>query len=135
VYITVVILTVMVALLLMVVILMQASKGGGLSATFGGSGEAMLSSRQAATVLHKVTIYLVTAFMLLCLLATLLSGRGNNEAVSVTSSALKQQTQANGFNANIPVLPPAPPGGGAPAGGSPAPAQPAPPAPAAPTGK
>lgn len=111
-YIFVLLVTILVAMLLMVVILMQASKGGGLSATFGGGGEAMLSTRQAATLLHKVTIYLVAGFMFLCLLATLLSGRGTGEAQSVTSGVLQQQNAASGFNPSIPVLPPETPGTG-----------------------
>lgn len=104
----VVLVTILVALLLMVVILMQASKGGGLSATFGGAGggDTMLSTRQAATALHKVTIYLVGSFMFLCLLATMLSGGGTGEVQSVTSSVLEQQSAASGFNPSIPVLPP-----------------------------
>jgi preprotein translocase subunit SecG len=113
VYITIVLLAILVAIFLMVIILMQSSKGGGLSATFGGAGgEAMLSSRQAATVLHKVTIYLVASFMALCLLATMLSGRGGGELRPVTSGALQEQSTASGFNASIPVLPPETPGTG-----------------------
>jgi len=104
-YYAVLVLTVLVAMLLMVVILMQASKGGGLSATFGGSGETMLSTRQAATVLHKLTIYLVGTFMFLCLLATLLSGRGTTDAVSPTSDLLRQQSAANSFSSKIPTQP------------------------------
>jgi preprotein translocase subunit SecG len=112
VYIFVVLVTILVALLLMVVILMQASKGGGLSATFGGGGgDTMLSTRQAATVLHKVTIYLVGSFMFLCLLATMLSGRGTGEAQSVTTNLLEQQSASSGFNPSIPVLPPDSPTG------------------------
>jgi preprotein translocase subunit SecG len=118
VYVAVVILTVLVAAVLVVVILLQSSKGSGLSATFGGAGgEAMLSSRQAATVLHKLTIYLVAVFMFLCLLATLISGRRDTGPVTVTSAALEENSST--FNPGIPVQPLPTPGaasGTAPAG-------------------
>lgn len=106
----VLILTVLVAALLMVVVLMQASKGGGLSATFGGAGgDSMLSTRQAATVLHKLTIYLVAGFMFLCLLATMISSRGRGDvAQPVTANVLQQQNAASNFNSNIPVVPEVP---------------------------
>jgi len=124
VYIAVVILTVLVAAILVVVILLQSSKGSGLSATFGGGagGEAMLSSRQAATVLHKLTIYLVALFMFLCLLATLISGRRDTGPQSVTSAALEESSST--FNPSIPVQPlPTPGAAGTPAEGA-APAAP-----------
>jgi preprotein translocase subunit SecG len=112
VYIAVLILTILVAAFLMAVILMQASKGGGLSATFGGGGgggDAILSSRQAATVLHKLTIYLVAGFLFLCLLATIISGRRDVAPQAATASALEAQsasaTAASTFNPSIPILP------------------------------
>jgi preprotein translocase subunit SecG len=107
VYTFVLILSVLTASLLMVVILMQASKGGGLSATFGGGGgDSMLSTRQAATVLHRLTIYLVAGFMLLCLVATMISsGSRGTVARPVTAGALEQQAVSSGFNASIPVVP------------------------------
>lgn len=112
-YIAVVILTVLVAAVLVVVILLQSSKGSGLSATFGGGagGEAMLSSRQAATVLHKLTIYLVAVFMFLCLLATLISGRRDSGPITVTSQALEESSST--FNPGIPVQPLPTPGNAA----------------------
>jgi len=110
VYTFVLILSVLTAALLMVVVLMQASKGGGLSSTFGGGGgDSMLSTRQAATVLHRLTIYLVAGFMSLCLLATVISGhRRSQGAQPVTADALQQQAQTSGFNAGIPVVPEVP---------------------------
>lgn len=106
-------LTIIVAILLMVVILMQASKGGGLSATFGGAGgESMMSSRQAATVLHKATIYLLSTFLLLCLAATMLSGRKGGDLQPVTARALQEQSATSSFSTEIPVIPELPAGTG-----------------------
>ena len=108
-YITILILTIIVAALLMAVILMQSSKGGGLSAMGTGTGsDTMLSSRQAATVLHKLTIYLVASFLFLCLLATVISGRRVVGPQLVTTDVLNAQTATetvSTFSTNIPVLP------------------------------
>jgi preprotein translocase subunit SecG len=107
VYIFVVLVTILVALLLMVVILMQASKGGGLSATFGGGGggDTMLSTRQAATVLHKVTIYLVADLHVPVPAGHHAVRPGQRRGPgSVTSSVLEQQSAASGFNPSIPKL-------------------------------
>ncbi len=106
-YALVVALSVCCAALLMVVILMQASKGGGLSGAFGGmgGGDTMLSTRQAASVLHKLTIYLVSGFLFLCLLATMLSRRGGSELVTATEQALQEQTAVSQFDDSIPVIP------------------------------
>jgi len=121
-YTIVFILAVLVAGLLMVVILMQSSKGDGLSSAFGGAGavNAAFSTRQAANALHKVTINLVAAFMVLSLLATVLSRNGSKESTGVvTREALEQQRVDSGFNESIPKLE-LPPTGSAPAGETPA---------------
>lgn len=121
-YTIVFILAVLVAGLLMVVILMQSSKGDGLSSAFGGAGavNAAFSTRQAANALHKITINLVAAFMVLSLLATVLSRNGSRESTGVvTREALEQQRVDSGFNESIPKLE-LPPAGGAPAGETPA---------------
>ncbi len=108
-YSLVIVLVVLVAALLMVVVLMQSSKGGGLAALGAGGGDAAFGSRQAATILHKTTIYLVSLFLFLCLLATMLSRRGGSgEVMTATSRALQEQATVQRFNENIPVVPEVP---------------------------
>lgn len=115
-YTIVFILAVLVAGLLMVVILMQSSKGDGLSSAFGGAGavNAAFSTRQAANALHKITINLVAAFMVLSLLATVLSRSRTESTGVVTKEALEQQRVESGFSESIPKL--ELPAAGAPAG-------------------
>ena len=57
---------VIICIFLVVVILLQSSKGGGLAGAFGGAGGmgAVFGGRGAATFLSKVTVVLVTLFML-----------------------------------------------------------------------
>ena len=115
------VLAVLVAGLLMVVILMQSSKGDGLSSAFGGGGGAVnaaFSTRQATNALHKVTINLV-AFMVLSLLATVLSRAPREGASVVTREALEQKRLETGFSESIPTLE-------LPVTGDPAPAETAP---------
>ncbi|MCA9783403.1 MAG: preprotein translocase subunit SecG [Candidatus Delongbacteria bacterium] len=116
------VLAVLVAGLLMVVILMQSSKGDGLSSAFGGGGGAVnaaFSTRQATNALHKVTINLVAAFMVLSLLATVLSRAPREGTSVVTREALEQKRLETGFSESIPTLE-------LPVTGDPAPAETAP---------
>jgi preprotein translocase subunit SecG len=79
-----------VSVLLVVAILMQASKGGGLAGIAGGSGGGatqMLGGRQAATMLHKVTVGLALVFGINALLLGGLS-RVGGEVRSVTLDAI-----------------------------------------------
>jgi len=81
---------IIISVLLVVAILMQASKGGGLAGIAGGmgaGGSSMLGGRQAATMLHKVTIGLALVFGINALLLGALS-RGSNDLHSVTLDAI-----------------------------------------------
>ena len=63
------VLHILVSALLCIVVLLQQSKGNGLAGAFGGAGagEALFGARGVTTILHKATIYLGAAFMLLSL--------------------------------------------------------------------
>ena len=61
---------VLVCVLLIVAVLIQSGKGGGLAASVGGglSSSSVLGGRAASTFLTKVTTYLASAFLVLCLI-------------------------------------------------------------------
>ncbi len=73
-------LTVLIAIvcvLLMVVVLIQNPKGGGLDATFGGKGaQQVLGAARSTDFMEKLTWYLFAALMILCLVTSLLVGKG-----------------------------------------------------------
>ena len=80
---------VLVSLLLIVGVLMQASKGGGLAGIAGGAAaQAAFGGRQAATLLHKVTIVLAVVFGINCLLLSVLS-KAHEQVRSVTQESLQ----------------------------------------------
>jgi preprotein translocase subunit SecG len=75
---------VLVSLLLVVVVLMQSSKGRGLAGIAGGAASsAVFGGRQAAGLLHKVTIGLALVFGINLLFLGVLS-RGRSTPHSVT---------------------------------------------------
>lgn len=87
---------IIISVLLVIVILMQASKGGGLAGLGGGlggpGGSQMLGGRQAATLLHKVTVGLALVFGINALLLGGLS-RTSSEPQSVTLEAIEQDQE------------------------------------------
>jgi preprotein translocase subunit SecG len=78
------VLHILVSILLCIVVLLQQSKGNGLAGAFGGAGagEALFGARGVTTILHRATIYLGAAFMVLSLLLVLTSGRGGGRSLS-----------------------------------------------------
>jgi preprotein translocase subunit SecG len=79
-----------VSILLVVVILMQSSKGGGLAGIAGGAAsQAVIGGRQAATLLHKVTIILALVFGVNLLFLGILS-KGRSTPKSVTQEQMQQ---------------------------------------------
>lgn len=86
---------------LAVIILLQAGKGGGLAAMGGGAAatDGVMGGRQATTVLTRATWSSGTAFMVLALVLSILSGRQQGQASSVIRPDLPQST------APAPVLP------------------------------
>ncbi len=69
------------ALALIGVVLMQRSEGGGLGiGGGGGGGGGLMSGRGAATALSKVTWALATAFLVVCLILTILGAQESGDA-------------------------------------------------------
>ena len=78
------VLHILVSVLLCIVVLLQQSKGSGLAGAFGGAGagEALFGARGVTTILHRATIYLGAAFMVLSLLLVLTSSRTGGSSLS-----------------------------------------------------
>ncbi len=103
--------------LLMLVILIQDTKGQGLGGAFGGGGAlttSMFGGRGAADFLSKATTYMGTAFLLLCVIMSLVRPPIATDRSIIMESVEQQQIPETG----LPLLPGAtpmlpPPGGGA----------------------
>ena len=69
------ILHVLICFALMLAVLLQAGKGSGLASALGGgmSSSSVLGGRSAATILTKATTILATAFMVSCLLQSMIT--------------------------------------------------------------
>jgi preprotein translocase subunit SecG len=63
------------ALLLIGVVLLQRSEGGGLGMGSGGGGGGVMSGRQAANALSKLTWIFATAFILTSIALTVIAAR------------------------------------------------------------
>lgn len=103
------VLHVIICIALTVVILLQSSKGGGLSGVFGGGGASsgtLFSGRGVASFLHKVTIGLASAFVILCLLLGSQIFKGQREAYddSLTRKA-RSQRKVSSSSSVIPAVP------------------------------
>ncbi len=99
------------AALLMVVILLQDSKGQGLAGAFGGGGGGATSffgARGASTFLSKATTYLGTAFLVLCIIMSMMrpSGAGEQRSIMMESAG---QTEEQAPSTGLPLLPGASP--------------------------
>ena len=89
---------VIVSILLVVAILMQSAKGGGLAGIAGGAASsAVFGGRQAATLLHKVTITLALVFGVNCMLLGALS-HGRSAPKSVTQEQMQDNQQQQSDN-------------------------------------
>ncbi len=105
--------------LLMVVILVQDSKGQGLGGAFGGGGGlsgAMFGGRGAADFLSKSTTYLGTAFLVLCIIMSLVRPPIEGGGQSIIMDSVDQQQQLIP-ETGLPLLPGATPNMPPPAGG------------------
>jgi preprotein translocase subunit SecG len=98
---------------LSIVILLQSGKGGGLAAMGGGgtATEGLLGGRQATTFLTRASWAAGGVFMVLALMLSILSSRGQQ-----ASSILQQDIQP--ATAPVPVLPEADVSPGVPLGGA-----------------
>lgn len=81
---------VVVAILLLVVVLMQRPKQEGLGAAFGAAVTDQAFGARTTDVLKKATVYFGTAFMVICLVLTILINRQHSEA----SESLKAENPA-----------------------------------------
>ena len=73
------------ALALIGLVLMQRSEGGGLGMGGGGGGGGVVSGRSAATALTKLTWWLGGAFMVACLVMTVLAAQNTADSSVVYS--------------------------------------------------
>ena len=101
---------VIVSVALAIVILLQSSKGGGMAGVFGGGGGAssgtLFSGRGVASFLHKITIALASAYLILCLILGSKIFKDQRQAVeqSLTQKARSQRT-ATSSSSVIPAVP------------------------------
>lgn len=68
------------ALCLVGIVLLQRSEGGGLGMGGGGGGDGVMSGRQAATALAKITWILAAAFLVTSMTLTVLAARQSAES-------------------------------------------------------
>ena len=97
---TLIMLHILICVALIIVVLMQSAKGEGLAGAFGGGGVsgAVFGGRGAASFLSRATTILAVAFMVSCLVLSVMSaGRsvlsGDETESAVTRAA--QQAQQN----------------------------------------
>ena len=84
-----IVLFVIACLAMILVILLQAGKGQGLAGAFGGAASgAVFGGRGAATFLSRTTTILAVAYMVLCLLISILY---KTESESARQSLIQQQ--------------------------------------------
>lgn len=76
-HVVIIVLTVIVAVLLIGIVLIQKSKGGGLSSQFGGASSVM-GVRQTNTFLEKATWSLISALVVLSILAAFTMPKATN---------------------------------------------------------
>ena len=90
------ILQVAIAVLMIVLVLLQKSDGDSLGGIGGGSGglNSVISSKSSANFLTKLTMCLVGAFMLNCLVLALISSKINNSNHLEIDKVIEQQNQA-----------------------------------------
>jgi preprotein translocase subunit SecG len=94
---------ILVCVALTIVVLMQSSKGGGLAGAFGGGGmTTAFGGRGVASFLSKLTTWLASLFMIICIGLTFLK-RHNVEQKSL----IKAEQQQSGAPAGsvLPLLP------------------------------
>jgi len=98
--------------MLMIIILMQASKGGGLSGAFGAMAQSDMAvgTRQAANILHKATIWLVTMFMVLTVVLVIIESPGTQMPRSITQERMGEAAPASDVLSGIPAVEPLQPG-------------------------
>jgi len=85
---------VIVCIFLCLLVLVQSDKGGGISSTLGGgfaSANTLLGAQDTANILTRGTTIFASAFMILCIILSLVLGHG--AAGKVDRSALKARAE------------------------------------------
>ena len=101
------ILHVLIAALLILAVLLQSGKGAGLASSLGGglSSSSVLGGRTAATFLSKTTSILATAFLVSCMLQSVIKIDHDDTPTTAMERALEQgDIPLSGFT---PFVPPA----------------------------
>src|SRR3989338_6852193 len=96
------ILQVIIAVVLVLLVLLQKSDGDSLSGIGGGSGgmNSIMSSRATANVLSKTTMFLISIFILNCLILASLSNASKKKTASELEKVIEEQ------NKSSPAVPP-----------------------------
>lgn len=87
------------ALLLIGVVLLQRSEGGGLGMGGGGAGGGVMSGRQAANALSKLTWIIASAFIVTSIALTVVAAR------NATGGSVVDQLPAASGEVSTPALP------------------------------
>jgi len=93
-----VVLYVIVCLFLCLLVLIQSDKGGGVSGTLGGGfagASSLLGAQDTANILTRGTTIFASAYMVLCIVISLIIAHGASSRV-VDKSALKERAEKQG---------------------------------------
>lgn len=99
-YLLITIIVFIICVLLVLIVLVQNSKGGGLAANFQGSTQIM-GVRRTTDFLEKSTWTMAAALMVLCIVASIIIPRGEQEQKSVIQDQIQQVIDPNA----IPTFP------------------------------
>ena len=99
---------VIIALVMILCVLIQKSGGDSLSGIGGGSGGlgSVISSKASANILTKITMFLVTAFMLNCLILALISNKISSSSSLKIDKVIEQQENNDFKESKVPYIPP-----------------------------
>lgn len=101
-YTAVIILILIVCALLAVVVLVQNSKGGGLAANFSAPNQIM-GVRKTTETIEKITWWLFGILVVLCIAATMLIPRPDNDATTTNVTSVAKGTNATPAPATAPM--------------------------------
>lgn len=104
------------ALLLIGIVLLQRSEGGGLGMGGGGGGTGVMSGRQAANALSKMTWVIAAAFIATSITLTVIAARNTSGGSVLDQIGVGADTSGDAGEGSAPALPTylPPPGVGSP---------------------
>jgi preprotein translocase subunit SecG len=82
---TLTILIAIVALLLVIAVLIQNPKGGGIDTTYGSGAQQMFGAARSTETIEKITWYLATALIILCIASYFLISKNPAQDVQLLS--------------------------------------------------